>query len=38
VRQAGLDYKKMQFNFNGWTFHLVEEEGDGKGPIMEILS
>jgi hypothetical protein len=35
VRQAGLDYTKMQFNFNGRTFHLVEE---GDGPIMDILS
>ena len=30
-----FDYEKMQFNFNGRTFHLVEE---GEGPIADILS
>ena len=37
VNQAGLDYKKMQFQFNGRTFHLIEEE-EGGGPIRAILS
>jgi Protein of unknown function (DUF1501) len=35
VHQAGLDYKKMQFQSNGRTFHLIEE---GDGPIMDILA
>ena len=35
VRQAGLDYKKMQFRSNGRNFHLIEE---GDGPILDILS
>jgi Protein of unknown function (DUF1501) len=35
VHQTGLDYTKMNFQFNGRTFHLIEE---GDGPIMDILA
>lgn len=35
LHQLGLDYKKMEYDFMGRTFHLVE---DGGGPIQEILS
>ena len=34
LQQMGLNYKKMDFPFNGRTFHLVEE---GTGPIGNIL-
>ena len=35
LHQLGLDYKKMEYEFVGRTFRLVEE---GGGPIKEILS
>ncbi|MFN7925073.1 MAG: DUF1501 domain-containing protein [Bryobacteraceae bacterium] len=35
LQQVGLDYKKMQVQAIGRTFHLVEE---GTGPIREILA
>ena len=35
LQQMGLNHKKMDFPFNGRTFHLVEE---GTGPITNILS
>jgi hypothetical protein len=35
LRQMGLNYQKMDFPYNGRTFHLVEE---GTGPITNILS
>ena len=35
LHQLGLDYKKMEHDFVGRTFRLVEE---GDGPIKEILS
>jgi hypothetical protein len=31
----GLDYMKMDFVFNGRTFHLIEE---GSGPIKQIIA
>jgi hypothetical protein len=30
----GLDYTKMDFQYNGRTVHLIEE---GSGPIKQIL-
>jgi hypothetical protein len=35
LHQLGLDYKKMQVQTIGRTFHLVEE---GEGPIKQILA
>jgi hypothetical protein len=35
LNQLGLDYKKMEYDFVGRTFRLVEE---GGGPIKEILA
>ena len=35
LHQLGLDYKKMEYDFMGRTFRLVEE---GGGPIREILA
>ena len=35
VNQLGLDYKKMQFQSMGRTFHLIEE---GDGPIRQIIA
>ena len=35
VNQLGLDYKKMQFQSMGRTFHLIEE---GDGPIKQIIA
>ena len=35
LNQLGLDYKKMEYEFVGRTFRLVEE---GGGPIKEILA
>jgi hypothetical protein len=35
LHQLGLDYKKMEYDFLGRTFRLVEE---GGGPIQEILA
>ena len=35
VHQMGLDHTKMDFQYNGRTFHLIEE---GDGPIRQILS
>jgi hypothetical protein len=35
VNQMGLDYKKMDFQYNGRTFHLIEE---GDGPIRQIIA
>ena len=34
VNQMGLDYAKMDFIYNGRTFHLIEE---GGGPIKQII-
>ena len=34
LQQMGLNHKKMDFPFNGRTFHLIEE---GTGPIQNIL-
>jgi hypothetical protein len=35
LHQLGLDYKKIEYEFLGRTFRLVEE---GGGPIKEILA
>jgi len=35
LHQLGLDYKRMEYEFMGRTFRLVEE---GTGPIVEILT
>src|SRR5437867_786814 len=35
LNQVGLDYKKMEYEYIGRTFRLVEE---GTGPIKEILA